>query len=193
MTALDERLYLLINGQVGRWLTFDRVMSFLANDYFVLLVLSFLLLAFWFSGTTSTQRSRFQTMVLWTVLGIALASILVKGSNLLFYRDRPFTYLDSNLLFYKPQDSSLPANSAAISFAIAAGIWLGHLKAGALALIIASVFAVSRVFAGVHFLSDVVVGAGIGALCSWCMYRFLTVVDWLPRGVIRLMRVLRLA
>lgn len=193
MTALDERLYLLINGQVGRWLALDRVMSFLANDYFVLLVLSFLLLTLWFSGKTSTQRSRFQTMVLWTALGIALASIVVKGSNLLFYRPRPFIYLDSNLLFYKPQDSSLPANSAAISFAIAAGIWLGHRRAGALALIIASVFAVSRVYAGVHFLSDVVVGAGIGALCSWCMYRFLTVADWLPRGVIRLMRVLRLA
>jgi len=193
VTALDERLYLLINGQVGRWLALDRVMSFLANDYFVLLLLSFLLLSLWFSGTTSTQRSRFQTMVLWTVLGIALASIVVKESNLLFYRDRPFTYLDSNLLFYKPQDSSMPANSAEISFAIAAGIWLGHRKAGVLALIIASVFALSRVYVGVHFLSDVVVGAGIGALCAWCMYRLLTVVGWLPRGVIRLMRVLRLA
>ncbi|MDO8473878.1 MAG: hypothetical protein Q7T05_08730, partial [Dehalococcoidia bacterium] len=152
MISIDERLYLLINGLVGRWPFVDRIVAFLVNDYFVVVVFSLLMLVFWFVGDTPGRRAHFQTAFLGTSIGVALTNVAVNLLNLfVVYRDRPFIqYPDAHLLFYRPHDSSFPANSVAVSFAFAMGIYLAHRKTGIFAFALASLFALTRVYSGVH-------------------------------------------
>jgi len=195
VVALDERLFLAINALVGKWIAFDRLMAFLVNDYFVILLLSFLLLALWFWGANPQERFRLQSLVLWTAAGIALTSLMVKLSNIyLPARPRPFsTFTEIKLLFYQPHDPSFPSNSAAICFAVATGIWLGHRKAGVIAYVLAVTYGFSRVFAGVHYVGDVIGGVILGSLCVLVTYWVFKKLGWLPRAIVQFMRILRLA
>ncbi|MEW6034138.1 MAG: phosphatase PAP2 family protein [Chloroflexota bacterium] len=193
MVGVDERVFLWLNGLAGRWPWLDRVMAFLVNDYFVLLCLSLLLVVLWFIGGTAEGRAHLQTTVLTTAAGIGFAVLAVMILNELFYRPRPFTYLPAKLLFYRPHDSSLPSNSAAAAFAAAAGIWLGNRKVGLFALILASLYAFSRVYAGVHFPLDVIAGAAIGFACGYLAFWLFRTLRWVPQAAIWLMRKLRLA
>lgn len=190
--SLDERLYLWINGLSG-WGPLDRVMAFLVNDYFVPVCLSLVLFAMWFSGDGAERRRELQCAVLRSMAGIGIASIVVKVSNLLFYRARPFTYLEANLLFYPPHDSSFPSNSAAIAFAAAFGIWLGHRKTGMVALVVAAMYGFSRVYSGIHFPLDIAGGVAYGLAATLAAYVIFKALPVLPGAVIRLMRTLHLA
>lgn len=193
LLGLDERLFLLVNGLVGKWPAFDRFMAFLVGDYFVPLSLSFLLLGLWFAGETAEVRARFQTMVLWSAAAIGLANAIIEVSNAVILRPRPFTYLPAHLLFYQPRDPSFPSNPAAIAFALAAGIWLCHRRIGLFALAVAALYAFSRLYAGVHFPSDVLAGAAVGSTCAYVAYRVFTAAKWIPGTVIWAMRKVRLA
>lgn len=195
MISLDERAFLFINGFVGKWAFLDSLFSFLINDYFVVVVFSFLLLVFWFAGDGPLRRAHFQTGFIWTSLGLALTNVAVKLFNIfVVYRDRPFIrYPDTNLLFYRPHDSSFPSNSVAVCFAFAIGIFMFHRRAGVCSIALAVVFAVGRVYAGIHYPLDVVGGAAIGAACVIIMWKLMNLWKWFPETAIRVARVLRLA
>ena len=96
-----------------------------------------------------------------------LANIVVKIFNLLYFHPRPFHRLDVNLLFYQPHDSSLPSNAAALGFSIATGVWFYQRKWGRLLLAIAALFALSRIFGGVHTPLDVLCGVAVGIGTAW--------------------------
>jgi undecaprenyl-diphosphatase len=66
-----------------------------------------------------------------------------------------------------PASASMPSGHACEAFAVATAIVLWHRRAGAVALIVATVVAASRVYLGVHFLSDVAVGAALGVVLGW--------------------------
>ncbi|TET74029.1 MAG: phosphatase PAP2 family protein, partial [Dehalococcoidia bacterium] len=52
-------------------------------------------------------------------------------------------------------------------FAAATGVWLGHhRKAGIVLYVLASIWALSRFYAGMHFFVDIAGGAAIGVLIS---------------------------
>lgn len=63
-----------------------------------------------------------------------------------------------------PTDPSFPSGHAAGSFAFAAFVLAGDRRRGLAALAIAALVAMSRVILGVHWPSDVVAGALLGAL-----------------------------
>jgi undecaprenyl-diphosphatase len=115
--------------------------------------------------------------VLVATLGTILGNSLLKIINLLYHRPRPFVSHEVNLLFYQPTDSSLPSNAALIGFAIAGGVWLHNRQWGAIAIIIATLFAVSRVFGGVHYPLDILTGAALGWCSAWFVHRQRHLVD----------------
>ena len=108
-------------------------------------------------------------------------------------RPRPFTELKVSLLFYQPTDSSFPANPAAVAFAVAMGVWLWNRKVGTVLLGVATVFAFSRVYAGVFYPLDVLGGAFIGAGVSLLVAWLLRLIEPLPTLVLRLARATYLA
>ena len=193
MLRADEWLFQAINGLAGKLGPLDRVMAFLANDYFVVLLMAFTVLAVWFIGETPDRRYRLQTAVLWTAGGIAISNGFIGLFNSFIFRPRPFVYLPAHMLFYLPHDSSFPSNAAAVGFAAAFGIWLVHRKIGWAMLILAALFAFSRVFVGVHFPLDVVAGAVLGVVASYVSFMACQLLRPLLSAFLSLARLLRLA
>lgn len=165
--SVDRDLFLLINSFAGNATPLDLVARLLVNDYFVPTTLSLLLIAFWFEGDGENQKA-----VLRTIVAVLVASALVKAFNLIYFRPRPFSDMEVNLLFYRPGDSSFPSNPAAVAFAFAATVWPHNRRLGLLMGLLASLFALARVYAGVHYPFDVVGGGLLGILAAIIARRF---------------------
>jgi undecaprenyl-diphosphatase len=193
MANLDEAIFLRINGWVGLVPALDHLAGWLVSDYLASTVLGFSLVVLWLVGGDDETRTRRQVGVLLALTAMALASWLVFISNGIFFRDRPFVDLDVNLLFYEPSDSSMPANSAAAFFGLASAVWWVHRRAGMALLAVAGLHAFLRVYTGVHYPSDVVVGALIGLVGAASAYRLKGLVDPLPTIAVKAARILCLA
>lgn len=72
-----------------------------------------------------------------------------------------------------PHSSSMPSGHAATAFAAAVAVGLVHPRLRWPLLALASLIAVSRVWLGVHYPSDVIVGAGVGAAATFAIWRLL--------------------
>lgn len=181
---MDTLLFSALNGLVGRHPALDALVRLLVNDYVIPTFLSLILIGLWFSGREPYGRRRRQFAVVHAVFAVLLANILVKLSNLVVFRARPFTDLDVNLLFYRPTDSTMPSNPAAVAFAFAAAVYLHDRQWGLSMALIAGLFGLARVIAGVHYPLDIVGGAVVGIVAAHIAQR-LPGVRLVARTVIR--------
>ena len=67
---------------------------------------------------------------------------------------------------------SFPSGHSTTAFAVALSIGSFYPEILPLLLVLAANVAISRVFVGMHFLSDVVAGSGMGALLGYIAFRF---------------------
>jgi undecaprenyl-diphosphatase len=97
-------------------------------------------------------------------LGLALAQVISR----LVDRPRPFVaHPDTVHLFAKhAADPSFPSDHATAAFAIAVALLLRSRRWGTLALIAATLLAVTRVAMGIHYPTDVLAGAALGTLSA---------------------------
>ena len=78
-------------------------------------------------------------------------------------RRRPFIRRVARVVGMRPLDASFPSGHTAGSFAAATALSCFYPKDGPLLLGTAAAVGASRVYLGLHFPSDVLVGAGFGA------------------------------
>lgn len=162
MRELDEALFLRINDWVGKFTPMDEVMRLIASDYLVPVTLALILFALWFAGSDLETRERYQIGIVVAVFAVALANSSIEVLNNFYFRDRPFLNHEAELLFYRPTDSSFPANSAAAAFAIAGSVGIFQRRLAIAIVSLAALYAFSRVYVGVHYPIDVVGGAVFG-------------------------------
>ena len=82
-----------------------------------------------------------------------------------FLRPRPYLVLEGLVCLVPPESSTcFPSGHAASGFVCAYLLTRSFGKKGALAYIPASLIALSRVYVGVHYLSDVLAGMAVGTL-----------------------------
>jgi undecaprenyl-diphosphatase len=169
----DWALFQVLNSLAGRWPVFDGLIRLLMNDYCLTTALSALLVLLWFRSRAPEERALDQAAVVHAIVALLVASALVKGLNLLFFRLRPFTAHDSvTLLFYHPSDSSLPSNSATVAFAFAAGVAQRSRLLGRVGYALAALLGLARVIGGVHYPLDIVAGAHLGVGTVWLVRRY---------------------
>lgn len=98
------------------------------------------------------------------------------GLKDLIARARP-CHIDETveLLIKRPSSYSCPSTHSAWAFAAAVSILLNHKKWGICALIAALVIAFSRLYLFVHFPSDVLIGAVLGALCAFAAVKLIDI------------------
>ena len=193
LRELDIDIVVWLNGWIGRYEGLDNIFELLVSDYFIPVILALSLLWLWFSTKGLEARFATQRAIITAVVSLAVANLAVLLLNDIYFRPRPFTEVHLNLLFYRPTDSSFPANPAALSFALAFSVLQGRRAFGAILLGLATVWGVSRVYAGVFYLSDVAAGAAIGVTTALGMRFLLRWLEPLPTTVLRIGRALRLA
>jgi undecaprenyl-diphosphatase len=163
--VLDDNLFFALNFLAG----IDLISWFWAlvvNEYFVPVLLALVLFYLWI-----TPFKRNKEGVLLAAASVGMVNLIIKLINLVYFRYRPFEVLEVNLLYYRPTDSSFPANSAAVAFAIAAAIYYVDRRIGVGVLISAGIFSLSRVVVGVHYPSDVFIGVLLGAGATYLLSR----------------------
>lgn len=123
--------------------------------------------AFWLllaGGMCLFKRTRKTGVLSLLSMGLEILLVNVALKNLIG-RERPFQKIDGlEILCHRPHDYSFPSGHTAISFAAATAVFLGgYKKLGALLLLYAVLVGFSRMYLGVHYPTDVIAGALIGA------------------------------
>ncbi|MFN3929988.1 MAG: hypothetical protein ACK4OK_10185, partial [Thermoflexus sp.] len=121
----DLSLFFALNRYAGRTPWIDGLAYLLINDYAVPTALAMLAWAMWLSGDPRRQAA-----VLRATLVIPISGFILEAMNAVYFRPRPFTDHEVNLLFYHPSDSSFPSNAATVAWAIAVALWTGDQRIG---------------------------------------------------------------
>jgi len=180
---LDAAATRAINGLAGVSPTADSLVIWITAIGIPLLVLA--VAGQWWRG--ENRRHTRHVLIasgLSFLLGLAINQILL----LFIHRIRPYDGGISHLLIDRTTDPSFPSDHATASFAIAATFLLhGMRRLGIAFLIAAVVVAVSRVYVGTHYVSDILGGAATGIVAAWlvsALYREGTRVDRAITGIL---------
>jgi undecaprenyl-diphosphatase len=165
--SYDLAIFTFIYGLSGKSGVIDAMGIFFA-DYFPYILGLWLLSLLFFK--------KFRVMASLAIFS-ALSTELVKGVIVLFYqRPRPYMVLPgvSKLIWLPWADNfqSFPSGHALFFFAAGTMVYLFNKKWGALFFASSVVVGLARVFVGVHWPSDILGGALLGALTSFIIYQF---------------------
>ncbi len=162
---LDFYILKQINNLAGRYFCLDTTAIFFAQYFEYILI--FLLILFLVKNFKKYYR-----IVLEAFFGAILAKeIFVDIIRQVISRPRPFIENQIYLLIDHPITPAFPSAHAAFYFAIATTIYFYHKKVGLVFLISASLISIARVFSGVHWPSDILVGGLIGVFSAFIVRR----------------------
>lgn len=193
LVQLDGGIVTWLNQGIGRFYLLDRLTYLVVSDYFVPLIMCLWGLGLWLHGKDLPERGRNQKAVLCAAISLGIANLAVLLLNQAVFRERPFAHYELANLLYAPTDSSFPANPAALAFAFATGIWSRNRRASALPFFLAGLWSFTRVYNGLFYPSDVVVGGLIGVAVAVLITLGLRAVEPLPTWVLKGARLLHLA
>ena len=166
LNTADQALFILLNLRLANPVT-DLLMPVITNDYFLRIGYLLALAAILWRGNR---------LLRWLVLFSAVTLLLTDqiSSNLLkglIERPRPCHLLDEiNLLVGCGGGFSMPSSHAANAFGQAA-LFAAAVRSTRWALYtVAALVALSRVFVGVHYPGDILLGAALGCLLGWLVY-----------------------
>jgi len=180
----DTYFFQLIHGLSGKWWLFDWLGIFLAEYLPYLMVI----LAVFLLAKEKNWRQRIYLFAL-TGLSIILSrGIITEIIRFFYYRPRPFLALQfQSLLGNSDIAGSFPSGHAAAYFALAMAIFYflkqknnnssdepaTNLSLGWLCLGAAILIGIARIFVGIHWPSDVLVGAIIGLASAFFIKKIL--------------------
>ncbi len=159
----DVYFFQIIHNLANKWWLFDWFGIFLAEylPYFIALFVLFLL------AKEKDWRQRIYFFALAGLSVILARGIITEIIRFFYYRPRPFLALQfQSLLGNFDIAGSFPSGHAAAYFALALAVFYfsaqGGKKWGWRFLIAAILIGIARIFVGVHWPSDVLIGAIIG-------------------------------
>lgn len=170
---MDQAIVLFVNHLAGRSWAFDSIVNLIVRSDVIrggLMVALFTSAWYWGNDGATLEKNRRKLIasIVGTVVALAVARLLVLT---LPFRPRPIN--EPALGFVIPfgmtpetlhRDSSFPSDTSALFFGLATGIAMTSRGLGLLAgLIAVVVIAVPRMYLGIHYPSDIVAGAVLGA------------------------------
>lgn len=168
----------------------DHLARVIASDYLMPLLFSAVMFAIWFVGRDIGERRRFQRSTLIGATAIGVSNFVVDLIDTSINRSRPFVELGDSmqLIFYRSTDPSFPANPMVVVFSVAMAVWLANRRLGWALMIAASLYALSRVYVGTFYPTDVIGGAVIGVAAALCCWFLLELLRPVPEILLRVLR-----
>jgi undecaprenyl-diphosphatase len=173
LAGLDVSIYRAINGLCGTSQILDRIVYHISPLRGVLFMGIFGLL--WFRQDKS--RIRTQEKLILLIMAVLVALLVNRTiSTLLPFRMRPMYALGANAPSFTwaidlENWSSFPSDNASYLFAIATCIWLVSRPWGLVFGVFSTFALVERVYLGIHYPSDIVVGALLGIVSAIAVER----------------------
>jgi undecaprenyl-diphosphatase len=168
LAGLDVSIFRALNDFCGWSPALDRIvvhLEVLKGSLFMGIVG-----VLWYWPDREMPRRRETLLIM--ILAVALALVANRVISLLLpYRDRPMYSIGANAPTFEwhadlEHWSSFPSDNATYLFAIAASLWLISRRWGLPFGVFAAFAALARVFLGIHYPSDILVGALIGIVTS---------------------------
>lgn len=167
----DVAIFHALNDLVGKVPLIDWLTRAIVNDYAVPTAMSLAAVGIWFAGTSPEERTRNQRAVVFIALALLFCNALIKDLSSVYFRPRPFATETVKLLFYRPSVSSFPSIPTEVAFCFVAGTWPAQRRLGKILLALGTLYGIARVYAGVHFPSDVIAGGAIGVGMVYVIHR----------------------
>lgn len=183
MFQIDAAVTAWINTWAGQAPGLDLVMIWVSTAGVPLLVLA-VAVQWWVPRADRATRHIVVTAGLSFLLGLVINQLIL----LFVQRARPYDAHVTHLIIGPTVDFSFPSDHSTASFAIAAVFLMYGLRwRGVLFMTAAMLIALSRIYLGTHYVSDVLGGAATGFLAAILMraaYRENTRLDRLITGVL---------
>lgn len=179
LQAFDVSVIDWLNGHVGLSDRLDALVLWASSAHMVKGgVLAAVLWGLWFSpGTAEVQtlrRSHLIAAMVASLIGEFIARVMALG---LPFRNRPI--YDSALHLHVAGNlqvdalerySSFPSDHAVFFFAVATGVvWASRWVGGLMLLYVTFAICLPRMYFGLHYPTDILAGAAIGALMAWAL------------------------
>lgn len=162
--AIDNYFFYLINHDCRNKL-FDILMPLLSQlgTWEILLALVFIFVMF--------EKKEARRVGIFLVAGLLLSYLIVSILKMWITRPRPFLVLPNVHLLVKDSGFSFPSGHASNAFMVATLFFIFSKRLYFLYFVALGI-AVSRIYVGVHFPSDVIAGALIGITLGCLIMRF---------------------
>jgi len=162
---IDFFLFRAINHFAGNSPILDKLAIFFAQylGYILIFILSLFLIR---------NFKKYRLLIIQALIAAILSRlVLVNIIRWLWPRPRPFIESQVNLLLSHETTNSFPSGHAALFFAIATVVYFYNKKAGILFFLASFLISISRVFAGIHWPTDIFVGALVGIFSAWLIMK----------------------
>ncbi|MGO4348255.1 undecaprenyl-diphosphatase [Paenibacillus sp. MCAF9] len=166
MNFLEENIHLfrLVNDLGKQYPYLNPAMVFIAEFMVYFLVLGVVFI--WF-----TRHKQSRMMIVCATITFVFAEIIGKIIGKFHSNNQPFAELANvNKLIEKAVDNSFPSDHTILFFSFCVSFWLFRKGWWFLWVILASLVGISRIWVGVHYPADVLVGAMISIISSSIVY-----------------------
>lgn len=143
----------------------DDLIIFLAK--YLIFIVALVCLAAWL-GTKAKTRWQFATAAL---IAVALALIFIKLSDKIYFHQRPFVVSNVQPLVEHAANNAFVSDHTTVAAAAATVVYFYRRRLGQIALSLALLVGLSRIWAHLHWPVDVLVGLVLGMLSGWLGYK----------------------
>ncbi|WHY96908.1 undecaprenyl-diphosphatase [Peribacillus simplex] len=165
LSEMNSKLFRMINNLGKQYTDLNPFFVFIAEYMIFFLVLAVLLFLF-------SRRNKNRIMVICAFITLAISELLAKIAGQFHSNNQPFAELPNvNRLVEKAINNSFPSDHTIIFFSFCITFWLFKRGWGILWVILAVLVGISRIWVGVHYPADVLVGAIISIVSATIVYK----------------------
>src|SRR5260221_6632981 len=161
LETIDRSVTTYLNGLAGQLPALARIMV-IVTGYGAFAIVAAVAIRWWWNGSAEKVRERHLAIL--CGLSVALGLAMHQGILLLAHRMRPYDAGVTHLLIARSADPSFPSDHATLAFAVVFALLGAGARRGWGFLVAAVVLAVSRVYVGTHYGSDILGGAPSGMI-----------------------------